>query len=478
MLGGFNSYSGALNLSSDAVNLSSDAVDISSDSMHHPMPPSTSPEPAPHETSPEPPSSAMPSLQPVSMLNGLRKLYGTNAQWSCAEQRDSVKALVELKQDVIVALRTGIGKTAVALLPSIVESGYTVIIIPLIALMEDWKRRLTQLNIKFEHFRGVETQSLQGHADIILVSSDVAKYDHWKRCIAELNRKRPVVRFVIDEAHYYFTDINFRSHAMANSFALRTLPVQMVLMSGTIPPNAEHYLKKQFVLKNPITIRTQSSRREIAYVRDQPASDLDSMLHQFTIFYDKYKQKETWDEDRDRYLIFTPHLEEGAKIANRLGLEFYHANSKGHPITAAERQEIYQRWTSGTYKGLVATTALAAGNDYPHVRITAHIGSPFDMVTFAQQSGRAGRDGQRAVSYLVVKKYAAAASRKGDDGDMSGREAMQMYSQHSASDEDYPNCCLRYKMSQFLDRVGHGCLEFGGAAELCSVCLLGKDRIL
>lgn len=204
----------------------------------------------------------------VSLLSQLRRMYGRDAQWTCKQQREAVKALVTLEKDVIVALRTGIGKTAVAviLVPSMVENGYTVIVVPLIALMEDWKRRLTVMDIAFEHFKGKETSELQGSSNIILVSSDVAKYDHWKKCITQLDRHRPVLTMIIDEAHYYFTDVDFRSHAMANSFTLRHLPMQMVLMSGTILPQAEAYLKDQFILKDPVVIRTWSIRMEIKYI--------------------------------------------------------------------------------------------------------------------------------------------------------------------------------------------------------------------
>ena len=134
----------------------------------------------------------------VSLLSQLRRLYGPDAQWTCKQQREAVKALVTLDKDVILALRTGIGKTAVAIIPSMVENGYTVIVVPLIALMEDWKRRLTEKNIAFEHFKGRETSELQGSSNIILVSSDVAKYDHWKKCITQLDRQRPVLRMIID----------------------------------------------------------------------------------------------------------------------------------------------------------------------------------------------------------------------------------------------------------------------------------------
>jgi len=81
----------------------------------------------------------------------LQRLYGPEAQWKIQEQRDAIEALLKLQGDVAIALPTGIGKTAIAIIPSFVESGYTIIILPLIALKEDWIWKLTELNVPFEH---------------------------------------------------------------------------------------------------------------------------------------------------------------------------------------------------------------------------------------------------------------------------------------------------------------------------------------
>ncbi|KAJ3527051.1 hypothetical protein NMY22_g9922 [Coprinellus aureogranulatus] len=109
----------------------------------------------------------------LSMLAQLRKLYGPQASWRSSEQREAVDQVLRVERDVIVALPTGIGKSIIAILPSQVEQGITVIVISLTALVEDWKRRLTSFKIEFEHFEGAEGPDLVGGANIILVSSDV-----------------------------------------------------------------------------------------------------------------------------------------------------------------------------------------------------------------------------------------------------------------------------------------------------------------
>lgn len=61
--------------------------------------------------------------------------------------------------------------------------------------------------------------------------------------------------------------------------------------------------------------------------------------------------------------------------------------------------------------GMVASTAIGAGNDYEHVRLAAHIGSPYDMVTYIQQTGRDERDGHYSHAVLIPKRMSTDGER-------------------------------------------------------------------
>lgn len=413
------------------------------------------------------------------MLHYLQCLYGPQAQWKIQEQRNAIEALLKLQGDVVVALPTGIGKTAIAILPSLVENGYTIIIIPLIALKEDWIRRLTELNIPFEHYDGSLTGHLKGHTNLILVSSDMAKFNHWEEALQDLHQRRPVIRQVVDEAHLYFTDPTFRPEAMGNPHNLRFLDAQMVLMSGTIPIKAESFLVDAFVLQKHQVFRHHSARKELTYILGKPARDIEEMIVNFQNFLHKNQTETVWLE-QDRYLIFTTFMDDGLKIAEKLGLEFYHADSPKFPVTDEERRARYMRWTNGHFKGLVASTALSAGNDYSHVRITAHLQSPFDMVTFIQQSSRAGRDGRKAHCLLLTKTYPLNVKSNEVDkkyGDLRGCKAMRSYA-HPGSGISGPQACLRYHITSENDVEGFSCYDFDEDFEVCSMCQKSKCTII
>jgi hypothetical protein len=209
-------------------------------------------EPDPHLLEPPPPNR--------DLLESLKELLGPDATWKNKLQYDSVQALVALERDVIMALKTGDGKTLAAVLPSRVENGYTVIVVPLKSLMDDWERCLKGFNIPYERWLGAENPKLEGLCNLILVSSDMCRTSPWKTAIAELNARRPVLRRVYDEAQFYGTKEDFGEETFETPYDMREMDTQVVLMSATIPPRMQSYLADQFQLVNPLRISNTSDR--------------------------------------------------------------------------------------------------------------------------------------------------------------------------------------------------------------------------
>ncbi|TEB27627.1 P-loop containing nucleoside triphosphate hydrolase protein, partial [Coprinellus micaceus] len=386
----------------------------------------TSEKTPPHRTSlaPEPhaPKQAAAGANCKRALDVLRSLHGRSAQWRSQEQREAVKAVLSLQEDVIVVLPTGIGKSVIAYLPPQMESGVTVIVIPLSALLEDWKRRLEGLGIAYEHFEGAKSATLHGHSNIILVSSDVIRYPHWRKAISQVQGRRPVVRYVFDECHYYVTDVDFRPEAMSRPWQIRqAFPCQFVLLSATLPPPAQAFLSKEMALVTPKVISAPTSRPELCYKLLPRNLSLEDTINNIHAIVDLCSTELEW-QAKDRYLIFVNSLDMGITLAARLNLDFYHANSAQHPIPDEKRNSYMSDWAAGAKRGLVCSSALAAGNDYSHVRLTVHVGTPPDMTIFSQQSGRAGRDGEEA--WCCILPNGKAMGGKGSTGHLVG--AMEM----------------------------------------------------
>ncbi|KAJ7721323.1 P-loop containing nucleoside triphosphate hydrolase protein [Mycena metata] len=328
----------------------------------------------------------------------LQELLGPDATWKNKLQYDSVQALVALERDVIMALKTGDGKTLGAVLPTRVENGYTVIVVPLKSLMDDWERCLKGFNIPYERWLGAENPKLEGFCNVILVSSDMCRTSTWKTVIAELNARRPVLRRVYDEAQFYGTKEDFGEETFETPYDMREMDTQVVLMSTTIPPRMQSYLADQFQLVNPLRISNTSDRPGLVTRIGGPYSTFSQQVNAAKDLIKQFTGNKSIWAANSRYIIFVNSYHEGKSVAKSLGLEFYHAHSDEHPITDIERLARYNRWRNGQFSGLVATSAITAGTDYPHVRFTIHIGTPWNATTYKQQAERAGRDGLKVLS--------------------------------------------------------------------------------
>jgi superfamily II DNA helicase RecQ len=157
-----------------------------------------------------------------------------------------------------------------------------------------------------------------------------------------------------------------------------------------------------------------------------------------------------------RYLVFVNSLADGAKLAEDLGLELYHAHLKENPIEDEERLAVYTRWTEGRRLEMVCTTALDAGNDYTHVRFTAHFNAPYDVTTLVQQAGRAGHDGEPARNWILASRLQRpdhAVLPKADD--LCGKRAMSTLT-HPPLSYRYPHICLNFQITEYFDGQGQG----------------------
>ncbi|PIA12724.1 DNA/RNA helicase, partial [Coemansia reversa NRRL 1564] len=62
-------------------------------------------------------------------------------------------------------------------------------------------------------------------------------------------------------------------------------------------------------------------------------------------------------------------------------------------LSQSEKQNIYSQLKSGSCKFAVCTNALGVGVNFPHIRAVFHYGATEDLLSYAQETGRAGRDG-------------------------------------------------------------------------------------
>jgi hypothetical protein len=131
-------------------------------------------------------------------------------------------------------MHTGSGKTMLPTITSQLESdNVNAIVLPLKSPMNDDQSRLDQMGIHYKQFHGQETRHLTGCHNIILVSADMVKRMHWKVCLAELNKCKPVVYTMFNEAQFAFT-VNDYQVALQDLYDPCLFPMHVWLNSPKI----------------------------------------------------------------------------------------------------------------------------------------------------------------------------------------------------------------------------------------------------
>ena len=299
-------------------------------------------------------------------------------------------------KDVLAVMPTGGGKSLLYQLPALVQDGITVVVSPLIALMDDQVSGLRDRGIRAEcvhsglsHARREHAWNAAEHGGVVLL------FVSPETLLGELFRTRAprldVSRIVVDEAHC----ISEWGHDFRPSYTqipkvkeiLGDLPITAVTATATPRVRAD--------IKNSLAIK---DAREHVLPIDRPNIE--------------------WHVFRETHLTRRVDTElEGASgqvilyAGTRANAEAWSAHFSGRGITSrpyhagldsATRSAAQADWASGRSQVICATSAFGMGVDNPHVRLVLHTMMPPSIESYYQEAGRAGRDGAPARAVLVA----------------------------------------------------------------------------
>lgn len=316
-----------------------------------------------------------------------------------AFQKEAIDTILD-KKDLMMILPTGGGKSLCYQLPSLVMSGVTVVISPLIALMQDQVTALKNNNISADMISSAQdTIEIQNIINKLLNKELKLLYIAPERLSAngfiDLLQKVDINFFVIDEAHCVSEwGHEFRADYRGLSRLKQIFPhVSIAAFTATATQKVQKDIVHTLSLNNAVELRGKTLRDNITISAKQRDANGRVQLNNFLKKFDgscgivyAFSRKEV--ESVSSYL-----KEQGFRVGA------YHAG-----LPSEQRDEVYKDFLFERINIVVATIAFGMGIDKSNIRFVVHMSMPKTMENYYQEIGRAGRDGLESETLLLYNK--------------------------------------------------------------------------
>jgi DNA topoisomerase-3 len=347
-------------------------------------------EPAPH-----PPPRAPSAASSGELDSLLRERFGFS---SFRPHQRAVCEAAAAGEDVLLVMPTGAGKSLCYQLPGLARGGTTLVVSPLIALMEDQVARLQSLGLRAEriHSGRSRPESRQVCADYVAGALDYLFIAPERLGVAgfpELLARRPLGLIAIDEAHCISQwGHDFRPDYRLLGQRLPMLrPAPVVALTATATPVVQRDIALQLGLGGQARQFIHGFRRDNLALEalEVPPKDRPGRALQWLAA-----------PGRLPAIVYAPTRKSAEAVADVLASQHrakaYHAG-----LPAEVRERVQSDFLAGKLDVVVATVAFGMGVDKADIRTVLHLALPGSVESYYQEIGRAGRDGKPSRTVLM-----------------------------------------------------------------------------
>ncbi|HEY9624522.1 MAG TPA: DNA helicase RecQ [Crinalium sp.] len=389
-------------------------------------------------------------------------------------QQEIVEAALQ-NEDLLVIMPTGGGKSLCFQLPALLKPGVTVVVSPLIALMQDQVQALhdngigaTFLNssLGLTQTRQREAQILNGQIKLLYVAPERLLGDRFLPFLDQVKATVGVSAFAIDEAHCVSEwGHDFRPEYRQLRYLRQRYPdVPFLALTATATERVRQDILNQLELRSP-TVHVASFNRQNLYYEVIP-----KQKQSYVELVQMIRQSEG---SGIVYCLSRKKVDELTYKLQRDGVEAlaYHAG-----LSDRDRLENQTRFIRDDVRVMVATIAFGMGINKPDVRFVIHYDLPRNLESYYQESGRAGRDGEAArctlffsygdiktIDYLIAQKVNPVTGEPLEEEQQIARQQLRQVLDYAEG----VDCRRRIQLAYFGERFEGNCAN-------CDNCLNPK----
>ncbi len=302
------------------------------------------------------------------------------------------------KKDVIAILPTGSGKSVIYQVAGLALNGLTLVVSPLIALIEEQNATLNRRGIKSIALTGslplpdlerLLNNAQFGGAKFLFLSPERIQNPYVQKRLSRMD----INLISIDEAHCISEwGHDFRLSYTKLSLLRDIIPQAPVLaLTATAKQAVVDDIKTYLDLQKPVVFKSSVVRSNIAYKVIETGQKLNTL----TDLLKKDTTAIVYVKTRKQTYQYAGYMaQQGFKTA------FFHGG-----MSFKEKQDTLVNWLDNKTRIMFATTAFGMGIDKPDVRQVFHMDLPASLENYVQESGRAGRDGALSEAVILASSY-------------------------------------------------------------------------
>ena len=351
--------------------------------------------------------------QPLHSQTDLRSRF--KQIWGYDDFRSPQGEIVETllsQKDALIIMATGGGKSVCFQLPALMQTGLTLVISPLVALMENQVQELRQRRLpaallhselpapqRKQVLWAIEAQTLRllYLSPETLLSSSV-----WQRLC---NPRLQLNGIILDEAHCLaqwgdtFRPAYYRLGAVRSAL-LQHKPagsrIAIAAFTATADPQTQRTIERVLQLQDPQFFRLnpyRSNLRLTVQAVQTPRGRRNQLL------------KLIQSQPKQAGLVYVRTRRDSEEVSEWLRQKGYKTAAYHAGLGGDDRRRIEQAWLTDALQFVVCTCAFGMGVNKSNVRWIVHFHAPFLLSEYVQEIGRAGRDGKSAKALMLVSGW-------------------------------------------------------------------------